>query len=117
MDLFKNNIVAGVGIAFTAAVLAPILIPAMGRVGRPLTKSLVRGGMQLYEKGREVVAVAGESVEDIMAEIRAENAVAVAPAPAAAPTQGWTAGAAERRQSGNGTRQPDGSGDQGAQSS
>lgn len=102
MDLFKNNIVAGVGLALTAAVLAPILIPAMGRVGRPLTKSLVRGGMQLYEKGREVVAVAGESVEDIMAEIRAEGSAA--PAPVAAAGQGWTPGV-ERRQTGNGADQ------------
>ncbi len=89
MDLLKNNVAAGVGIAFAATVLAPILIPAMGRIGRPLTKSLVRGGMLMYEKGREAIAVAGESVEDIMAEIRAESAAptASAQADAAAPAQ------------------------------
>ena len=74
MGFFKNNIVAGVGIAFGAAVLAPIVLPIATRVGRPLAKSLVRGGMMLYEKGREAAAVAGESVEDMMAEIRAEGA-------------------------------------------
>jgi hypothetical protein len=83
MDLFKNNVVAGVGLAFAASVLAPIMLPAMGRIGRPLAKSLVRGGMTMYEKGREAVAVAGESVEDLMAEIRAEarheSATAMAP--------------------------------------
>lgn len=107
MDLFKNNIVAGVGLALTAAVLAPILVPAMGRVGRPLTKSLVRGGMQLYEKGREVVAVAGESVEDIMAEIRAEGV-----APPAAATAAAAPGGIERR--GNGASHPSGGVEQGA---
>lgn len=76
MDLLKNNLVVGVGLAFAATVLAPIVVPVMGRVGRPLAKSLVRGGMLMYEKGREAVAVAGESVEDMMAEIRAESAVA-----------------------------------------
>ncbi len=89
MDLLKNNVVAGVGLAFAAAVLAPVLMPAMGRIGRPLAKSLVRGGMMMYEKGREAIAVAGESVEDIMAEVRAEGATgsarAQAPAPAPAP--------------------------------
>lgn len=83
MDLLKNNVVAGVGLAFAAAVLAPVLMPAMGRIGRPLAKSLVRGGMMMYEKGREAIAVAGESVEDIMAEVRAEGAGASARAQAA----------------------------------
>lgn len=113
MDLFKNNVVAGVGLAFTAAVLAPILMPAMGRIGRPLAKSLVRGGMHMYERGREAIAVAGESVEDIMAEIRAESSEASVAAPAAAaPAQKWEPGAVERRQSGNGTRHPDGHADE-----
>lgn len=76
MDFFKNNLVAGIGIAFAASILAPIVIPVAGRIGRPLTKSLVRGGMTLYERGREAVAVASEAVEDIMAEIRAERAPA-----------------------------------------
>lgn len=85
MDLFKNNVVAGVGLAFAATVLAPVLLPAMGRIGRPLVKSLVRGGMLMYEKGREAMAVAGESVEDLMAEVRAESATAgAAPQRAAA---------------------------------
>lgn len=86
MDLFKNNVAAGVGLAFAATVLAPILMPAMGRIGRPLAKSLVRGAMMMVDKGREVIAVAGESVEDIMAEVRAENAMSTsAPAESQAP--------------------------------
>jgi hypothetical protein len=89
VDLFKNNVAAGVGLAFAAAVLAPILMPAMGRIGRPVAKSLVRGGMLMYERGREAMAVAGESVEDLMAEVRAETAATAtagaAAAPAAAP--------------------------------
>lgn len=99
MDLLKNNVAAGVGLAVAAAVLAPILLPPVGRAGRPLAKSLVRGAMQLYDKGREVVAVAGESMQDIMAEIRAENAVAAA-SPGSVPVP------AERRRSGDGAAQP-----------
>jgi hypothetical protein len=40
----------------------------------------------LYEKGREAIALAGESVEDMVAEIRAEEtAPAAAPGAQAAP--------------------------------
>jgi hypothetical protein len=91
MDIFKNNLMVGIGVAFAATVLAPVLIPVIGSVGRPFAKSLIKGGMMLYEKGREVVAVAGESVEDMMAEIRAEEAAGGAghapaqPEPAAQP--------------------------------
>lgn len=97
MDLLKNNVVAGVGLAFAAAVLAPILMPAMGRIGRPLAKSLVRGGMMMYEKGREAIAVAGESVEDIMAEVRAEGATGSAQTQAQAPQATSHATAQETR--------------------
>jgi hypothetical protein len=86
MDLFKNNVVSGIGLALTAAVLAPVVLPAMTRAGRPLAKSLVRGGMLMYEKGREAIAMASESVEDIMAEVRAEGKTATATAqPSVAP--------------------------------
>lgn len=112
MDLFKNNIVAGVGVALAAAILAPIVLPVAGRLGRPLAKSLVRGGMVLYEKGRETMAVAGESVEDIMAEIRAENKKARAAPASAAPER---AGQAEPEfahadQAGAGAARHDGQG-------
>lgn len=99
MDFFKNNLVAGVGVAFAAAVLAPILIPSVSRAGRPFAKSLVRGGMAMYDKGREIVALAGESVEDLMAEIRAEGAAPAAEAGAVAPVSDPHA---ERRRAGDG---------------
>jgi hypothetical protein len=84
MDILKNNLVVGLGVAVAAAVLAPMLIPTAGSAGRPMAKTLVKGGMALYEKAREALAQAGESLEDIMAEIRAEEASASAQAPASA---------------------------------
>ncbi len=74
MDILKNNIIVGLGIAVAATALAPLLLPALGGAGRPLAKSLVKGGMALYDKGRETLALAGESLEDLMAEIRADDA-------------------------------------------
>lgn len=74
VDILKNNFVVGIGIAIAATALAPLLLPVLGGAGRPLAKSLVKGGMSLYDKGRESLALAGESLEDLMAEIRADDA-------------------------------------------
>ncbi|MGZ8981976.1 MAG: DUF5132 domain-containing protein, partial [Burkholderiaceae bacterium] len=73
MSIFKNNFVVGVTAALTATILAPVLVPAIRRASRPLAKSMVRGGVYLYEKGREAAAHAGEMVEDMVAEIQAEK--------------------------------------------
>jgi hypothetical protein len=72
MDFFKNNVAVGVTAAIAAGILAPILAPILIGAGRPLAKSLVKGGVLLYEKGRETAASAGEVVEDMIAEVRAE---------------------------------------------
>jgi len=85
MDILKSNVVIGIGAVVAAAVVAPVVLPLLANTGRPLLKSLVKGGMQLFEKTREAVARAGESVEDMMAEIRAEEAAAVAVAQAGKP--------------------------------
>lgn len=92
MDIFKSNIVFGIGAVFAAFIVAPVVLPVLANVGRPLFKAVVRGGMQVLERGREAVALAGESVEDMMAEIRAEEEAAAATAHAAAmPASGQAA--------------------------
>jgi cell pole-organizing protein PopZ len=84
MDILKSNIVVGVSAALAVTVLAPVLLPIIATAGRPLAKSLLKGGLMLYEKSREAVAVAGESMEDMLAEIRAEAAMhGASPGPAA----------------------------------
>jgi hypothetical protein len=74
MDSFKSNVVVGVSAAVAVTVLAPVLGPVLATIGRPIAKSLLKGGLMLYDKGREAVAVAGETVEDMVAEIKAEEA-------------------------------------------
>jgi hypothetical protein len=50
-------------------------------------KAAIKGGIVLYEKGRETVAEVGEVLEDIVAEAKAEvaaeheQAIAVTPVP------------------------------------
>jgi hypothetical protein len=72
MDIFKSNIVVGVAAGLTATLLAPVLVPAVAMAARPLAKSLLKGGVVLYEKGREALAGVGEEVEDMIAEVRSE---------------------------------------------
>jgi hypothetical protein len=72
MDILKSNIAVGVAAGLVAAVLAPVVIPVIAMAARPLTKSLIKGGVILYERGREALAGAGEEMEDLIAEVRSE---------------------------------------------
>ncbi|TFW27937.1 DUF5132 domain-containing protein [Massilia horti] len=104
MDILKSNVIVGVSAALAATVLVPVLLPVVVTVGRPVAKSLLKGGLMLYEKGREAVAVAGESVEDMMAEIRAEQAGQGAPAPEGQAAAGTVAPHAQPDQADRGPR-------------
>ena len=68
-DIFKGgNIVAGLAIGVGAAVLAPVVIPAL----RPLAKSVIKAGLIAYDQGRVALAELNEHTGDIMTEARAE---------------------------------------------
>lgn len=71
-ELFKRSVVTGIAVGVGAALLAPVLLPAVARLARPLMKAAIRSGIIFYEKGRETVAELGEVVEDIVAEAQAE---------------------------------------------
>jgi hypothetical protein len=61
-------------------------------VARPLAKSVVKGGIVAYEKGKQVLSEAGDGVRELVAEAKAE----MAQMPAAAPEGNPPAGAAEK---------------------
>ncbi len=85
-NALKGNIVTGLAIGIGAAILAPIVIPVVAGVAKPLAKAAIKGGILLLEKGKETVAEAGEVMEDLVAEVRAELAEShQAAAPEAAP--------------------------------
>ncbi|BAY75095.1 hypothetical protein NIES25_15120 [Nostoc linckia NIES-25] len=69
-DAGPVGIVAGIG----AVILAPVLIPLVAGIGKPIAKSVIKGGLAAYEKSRGAFAELGESWEDIVAEARAELA-------------------------------------------
>ncbi len=70
-----ENVVEDLGVpGIAAVVLLPVFIPVVAGVGKPLAKAAIKGGIVLYEKGKGVIAEVGESLEDIMAEAKAELA-------------------------------------------
>jgi hypothetical protein len=69
---WKGNILGGLAIGIGASVLAPVVIPVLASVVKPLSKAAIKGGYLLYEKGRETLAEVQEVVEDLVAEANAE---------------------------------------------
>jgi hypothetical protein len=69
-DLMEDLGVPGIA----AIVLLPVMIPVVGKIGKPIAKAAVKGGIVLYEKGKGVVTEVGETLEDIIAEAKAELA-------------------------------------------
>jgi Protein of unknown function (DUF5132) len=56
-----------------AAVAAPKYLPKLSAALNPLFKSTVRGTYKLAQKSKEMFAEAHEQVNDIVAEVKAEN--------------------------------------------
>jgi len=69
---FKGNLWTGLGIGLGATILAPAVVPLVGAVVRPLAKAAIKGGLIVYEMGRETVAEVREMTEDLAAEAQAE---------------------------------------------
>ncbi|MCU0534179.1 MAG: DUF5132 domain-containing protein [Hydrococcus sp. Prado102] len=69
-DLMENLGVPGIA----AIVLLPVIVPVAGKIGKPIAKAAVKGGIVLYEKGKGVVTEVGETLEDLIAEAKAELA-------------------------------------------
>lgn len=71
-DLTKGPVPVLLGLG--VAMAAPTVIPALASGLRPLAKALVKGGLTLYDAAKEGVAEAGEQLNDLVAETRAEMA-------------------------------------------
>lgn len=69
-DAGAPGIIAGIG----AVLLAPVIIPVVAGIGKPIAKSIIKGGIVAYEKSRGAFAELGETWEDIVAEAKAEIA-------------------------------------------
>jgi hypothetical protein len=81
--LIEAELIPGMLIG-AAAVLAPKLLPGLGNALRPVVKGVVRAGYSLGNRAKETFAEAGEQLQDIVAEVKAETEPAhSSPAPQA----------------------------------
>jgi hypothetical protein len=88
-DFFSGgNVVTGIAIAVGTAVLAPVIGPAVTTVLRPVAKAVIKGGIIIYDQGRQVAAQIGEATTDMVAEARADAQQAEAKAAAEAEPHG-----------------------------
>ncbi|MGA3172846.1 MAG: DUF5132 domain-containing protein [Syntrophorhabdales bacterium] len=74
MGSFKSNIITGLAIGVGSVIIAPLIVPALSKAAKPLAKAAIRGGLTLFETGREKLAEMHEVVDDLMAEAKAEIA-------------------------------------------
>jgi hypothetical protein len=70
--LFEAALLPGIALG-VAAVAAPKYFPKLAGALNPLFKSTVRGTYKLAQKSKEAFAEAHEHVNDIVAEVKAEN--------------------------------------------
>ncbi len=85
-----GGVVKVLAIGVGVIILAPAVLPAL----KPIAKAAIKGGLMLYEKGKESFSEVGEVVEDLVAEAKAEMAEAQEGAEAAPAAEGEAAPAA-----------------------
>jgi hypothetical protein len=76
MRLLGGNLKTGSAMAIGAGavLLAPIVIPVVASVMKPLAKAVIKGGLLAYENAKIAIAETSETFEDIAAEARSEIA-------------------------------------------
>jgi hypothetical protein len=76
MALFDNGFKMGGSLVVGAGVilLAPIVVPVVASLMKPIAKAAIKGGLLAYGKVKETVAETMETVEDLAVEAKAELA-------------------------------------------
>lgn len=77
--LIKPDLLPGMAVGVAAA-LGPKLLPAIAGLMRPVVKTAVRAGYVAAVATRGVIAEAGEQMQDMVAEARADTEVKRKPA-------------------------------------
>lgn len=78
LDDGLKGAVPSILVVLGVALAAPIVLPAVASVSRPLAKTLIKGYLALADTFKEYAAEAGEQISDLMAECQAERAGAAA---------------------------------------
>ncbi len=83
LDNGLKGAVPSILVVLGVALAAPIILPAVAAVSRPLAKTLIRGYLTLSDMAKEFAAEAGEQISDLVAEVKAEHEAPAAAAAAA----------------------------------
>lgn len=75
-EVIDNDLARGAALGIAAAAVAAAAIPAIAIVARPFMRAAIKSGLVFMEKGKETLAEAGEGLEDLVAEVKAELAEA-----------------------------------------
>jgi hypothetical protein len=76
-----KKFIVGLCLGIGAGIAGRELAPAVKRIGKPFAKAAIKGGIQALEKGIEVASHLGETLEDLVAEVRSEMDGPVAQVP------------------------------------
>lgn len=84
LDNGLKGAVPSILVILGVALAAPIVLPTVAAVSRPLAKTLIRGYLTLTDMAKEFAAESGEQISDLVAEVKAEREVSAAAEVAAA---------------------------------
>lgn len=71
-QLFNKPLVRNTAIGVGVAIAVPVAVAVLAPYLRPAARSLVKAGLMIAERGREVTAELGEAMDDLVAEVREE---------------------------------------------
>ncbi len=75
MRIFGSSVNLGtVAIGAGIVLLAPVVVPVVAGILKPLAKNAIKGSLLMYEKAKLATAETMESIEDLAAEAKAELA-------------------------------------------
>jgi hypothetical protein len=73
MKIFKGGFSVGsLAVGAGVVLLAPVIIPVIGGILKPVTKAVIKGGLLAYEGAKVSIAEAKETLEDLAAEAKSE---------------------------------------------
>ena len=70
-DLTLGSVTSSALVGLGLVVAAPLLLPVVGAVVRPVVRLAIQGGIAAYDAAATLVTTAGEEVNQIVAEARA----------------------------------------------
>ena len=72
MRIPKGFDASSLAIGAGVVLLAPIVVPVVGSIIKPMAKAVIKGGLLAYEGAKVSIAETKETLEDIAAEAKAE---------------------------------------------